>query len=247
MNSLSISQSPILRSLIVDPKSINLHLICVICQELVVDPKECSGCKILFCSICIFKQLEKNQSCQNCCQNIRLNDSHPIVRNLISEIQIKCINEGCSQQMQLSRLDSHLKQCEYEKTNCPHSGCNFKDCLQQMKVHQQICGYITKTCQKCKLIHKMNEEHDCLDIVIKKIKLMEKQIQQQNKIIRKLAKRLDQNEKKKNQQINDLCQHEFEQNQVMVKCDKCHLKNTQSICKKCGVCQCLECQLYEII
>ncbi|CAD8205140.1 unnamed protein product [Paramecium octaurelia] len=247
MNSKSISQSSKLRSLILDPKSINQHLMCAICKELVIDPRECGRCKTLFCSICINTQLEQNQTCQKCSQNIQLNDPHPIIRNLISEIQIKCTNEGCSQQMQISKLDSHLKQCEQEKTKCPHSGCDFKDTLQQMKIHQYTCGYRTKTCQKCKLIHKMNEGHDCLDVVLKKVKIMEEQIKQQNIIISDIMLKVEQIHKKQNDKNTNFCSNEFEQNLDTPKSDKCQQNNKTCICKKGDAYQCIVCKLSEFL
>ncbi|CAD8207635.1 unnamed protein product [Paramecium pentaurelia] len=174
MSQTPVSQTSIIRTLIVDPHSINQDLICVICLQLVVNPKECSQCHTLFCSECIQESLIKNKICpKRCKEDFKVENINRIVKNLISQIKIKCLNKGCDQQMQIQNLDSHLKQCEYVLTKCQYTDCNLQDSLKNIKVHQQLCNHRTKTCEKCEEIHKINQQHDCIVTLRKIVKLQE--------------------------------------------------------------------------
>ncbi|CAK65696.1 unnamed protein product (macronuclear) [Paramecium tetraurelia] len=181
---LSFLSSSKLREIIVNPNNLNKNLICVICEQLVWDPNECSQCQNNFCSICINEWLKKKKNCPfECTKRMQLNAPHRILRNQISELQVKCVNKGCPKEMQLQNLESHLKQCEYIETKCPYPDCLFKDSLIKIEPHKTSCEHRTRVCQKCLETYKVKDNHDCLDIVIKKVKKQEDQI---NKLLRRL-------------------------------------------------------------
>eukprot|EP00352_Strombidinopsis_acuminata_P002373 CAMPEP_0176384156 /NCGR_PEP_ID=MMETSP0126-20121128/34092_1 /TAXON_ID=141414 ORGANISM="Strombidinopsis acuminatum, Strain SPMC142" /NCGR_SAMPLE_ID=MMETSP0126 /ASSEMBLY_ACC=CAM_ASM_000229 /LENGTH=135 /DNA_ID=CAMNT_0017749683 /DNA_START=16 /DNA_END=423 /DNA_ORIENTATION=+ len=53
---------------LIDPDNgeIDNYFICVICTNVVDEPKECDSCERWYCSKCIDKWTQKNNSCPNC-------------------------------------------------------------------------------------------------------------------------------------------------------------------------------------
>ncbi|CAD8205110.1 unnamed protein product [Paramecium octaurelia] len=183
MNFSFLSSSK-LREIIVNPSSIDKNLICAICQSLVWDPKECSQCQNYFCSECINNTLKQTKRCPIRCPNkMKLNAPHRLLRTQMYELQVKCVNTGCPKQMQLQNLESHMKQCEYVETRCPYPDCLFQDSLIRIELHKASCQHRTRNCEKCLVTYKVKDSHDCLDIVIKKLKKQEDTI---NELLRRV-------------------------------------------------------------
>ncbi|CAD8094446.1 unnamed protein product [Paramecium primaurelia] len=248
-----MNSSAILRDLIVDPTNIDQNLLCLICQELVIDPKECSQCQNLFCSDCITSWLQQKKKCPyNCSDEIQLKNPHRIVKNSISQIEVKCLNKGCDKQMQIQSLDSHLLQCEYVETKCPFPECDFKDSLKQIKIHQLNCEHRTKNCEKCEGTYKINQEHDCLIHLLKKLKLQEEnQLAYQKKtdqIIMDLVERLNQLENLQKGSNKPKCYQGHVLNWIYpkkgIQCEQCKQANdnVRYICEPCRIGYCQRCK-----
>ncbi|CAK61783.1 unnamed protein product (macronuclear) [Paramecium tetraurelia] len=256
MNPSIISSSSILRDLIVNPNTIDQNLLCLICQELVVDPKECSQCQNLFCSECITQWLEKRKSCPyNCSKEIELKNPHRIVKNQISQIEVKCVNKGCDLQMQIQNIDSHLQQCEYQEKQCQFADCDFKDIQKQIKHHEQICEHRVQNCQKCDATYKVNQEHDCLVHLLQKLKLQEANFQAYQKttdqVIMDLVSRLTKLEDSQKGPKKPKCFQGHELKWIYpkqgIQCESCKYanENIRYVCEICRVGYCQRCKLPE--
>ncbi|CAD8123432.1 unnamed protein product [Paramecium sonneborni] len=256
MDYQTITQFPSIRALIVDPTSINQNLFCLICQELVVDPKECSQCQNLFCSECITSWLQRGKTCPyNCSNQMQLKNPHRIVREAISQIQIRCQNQGCDEKMLLQNLDSHLLQCQYVITKCPFIDCNFMNHLKQIKIHQQTCQHRTETCMKCETVHGINQQHDCVERLCNKLKQQEQNFlayqQKTDQAIKDLTTRIIQLENLQKRLNKPKCYKGHELLWIYpkkgIQCESCKQTddNVRYICEPCQIGYCQKCKIPE--
>ncbi len=76
----------------INPNTISKHLICVICQDVLDDPKRIN-CGHTFCNLCIFKWRQKNSFCPNCRKNFTQEEGSRdlIAFNIINDLEVFCI------------------------------------------------------------------------------------------------------------------------------------------------------------
>lgn len=98
---------------------------CVICQQVVMNPKMCSTCNNVFCKSCINEWQKKKPNCPFKCNNngtIVICDLNPSIMNLYNDQDVKCSRNQCSEVVKLKELMTH-------EMNCGISKCfNFKKC-----------------------------------------------------------------------------------------------------------------------
>ncbi|CAD8123442.1 unnamed protein product [Paramecium sonneborni] len=198
---LPICETDLIRNLIIDPKSINQNLQCILCKQLVVNPKECEECQNLFCSSCIDDWLKAKQTCPGKCKNFLATVPHRLIRDAIGQIIVKCKNINCNKQMTLSSLENHIKNCEHTIQICNNQGCQKQISLNEMKDHKNNCQFRIVTCEKCNSPYSFQIKHDCIISLNDKIKQLEiyfelLQISTQKKIA-DLLERVTQCEKQK--------------------------------------------------
>ncbi|CAD8043807.1 unnamed protein product [Paramecium primaurelia] len=254
---MSQIDSQLLRSLIVNPESIDENFLCGICCQLVVNPKECENCQHLYCLECIQDWLKKNKICPYRCTEgeIKLKEPHRFVKNSISHLNLKCQNADCDQIIELGLMDSHYKECKHTIQNCQNEGCQDKIKNLNLEEHKQKCQFRKVTCDQCLVIYMISQDHNC-------IRSMKQQIDDQNLIINQLKQLVLQQQatqQEQQQQIKILQQLiERPQGQKYLVCDKGHqliwinplynqkcgrcLQNNEISRFKCQQCQKIYCQ-----
>ena len=77
---------------------------CVLCKNVMVNPKECSRCQKGFCKKCINDYIENLKdgdymvSCPNCGKkNFKPSEPHPLVTKTLYNLKVTCMNKasGC--------------------------------------------------------------------------------------------------------------------------------------------------------
>ena len=52
----------------------------------------------MYCSDCLVKwEVENSMHCPNLCANVKYTDIHRFLRNILSNLEFKCLNEGCEE------------------------------------------------------------------------------------------------------------------------------------------------------
>lgn len=104
--------------------NIENNVVCKLCSFVLIDPKQCSNCKNLYCSICIEVWLKNNKNCPfNCCFYEIQNASNKI-NNILEDLKIKC--DYCYIIFDYKNYISHTNTCsEKILVTCPI--CNNKN------------------------------------------------------------------------------------------------------------------------
>lgn len=72
---------------------VNKHFLCIICSEVVIDPKQCGGCQKLFCTLCINNWISRSpdKECPHCRQTpFRDEDINRFVMETLENIAFNC-------------------------------------------------------------------------------------------------------------------------------------------------------------
>ena len=79
----------------VKSSSISKHLLCIICQEVLDDPKRID-CGHTFCNMCIGQWLSKSNCCPMCRQKVSKEGMSKdlIAFNIINDLEVICSNNG---------------------------------------------------------------------------------------------------------------------------------------------------------
>nr|KAJ3421667.1 E3 ubiquitin-protein ligase pdzrn3 [Polyrhizophydium stewartii] len=122
-------------------------LLCPICQDVYTDPVITSGCHHSFCAACIAQSLTFESHCPLCRGRLQASDLHPnlALAGLISELLVFCRfrDDGCTQQIRLESLQSHIDQCPFAPRSCEFQryGCAFKGAARDLQAHMTICSF----------------------------------------------------------------------------------------------------------
>jgi E3 ubiquitin-protein ligase NRDP1 len=121
------------------------YFLCISCNGVVYNPKECSKCEVLFCQACG----EKLSTCPSCTEVLSLQETSKYALMTYSQLTLRCQNylQGCNQEGLIPETLLHQQNCEYESFTCANPLCNVK----KMKVEKfdddpMVC------CENCKLI-----------------------------------------------------------------------------------------------
>ena len=97
------------------------HFYCAICQQVFTDPVFIQ-CGHVFCRTCIGLWLNNsNSKCPECRASASAKHVAPayIVRQIIGEEEVHCLNPGCTAITKLTRLDGHLRDCKFDPQKLP--------------------------------------------------------------------------------------------------------------------------------
>jgi hypothetical protein len=118
-----------------NPSSINFtdnFLLCCVCQELSLEPMECSNCNNIICNPC-FLTLKK-KDCPICRKEnfeVKLNQ---VVKRMISIITVNCPN-NCNEQIEMGNLSKHKLICVNRNFSCKIENCGFEGTKEKFKEH----------------------------------------------------------------------------------------------------------------
>jgi len=177
------------------PKNID-DFICKICTYIIYDPYECENCGIPYCKECITKWERISNQCPVKCDSVmRIKPAHRFIKKMLGELKIKCQNEACQTVTEISRMEYHLKECEYATLKCENEGCGEKILRKDYHEHNQICKFKLIQCERCTQTFRERDNdissiksHDCVKSFAEnflnmkiKVEILEKE-QKENKI-----------------------------------------------------------------
>ena len=134
------------------PVGPSLH--CCICTNVIKDPVMCHN-EHIFCRACITTHLMYSQTCPICMQPLTvetLRQAPRGIRNLLSELQIRCeyFDRGCGKFVQLGDLERHLADCGFAPAVCSNEGCQLVVNKQDLLHHQTaVCELRRVKCHSC--------------------------------------------------------------------------------------------------
>ena len=102
------------------------QFVCMIHQDLVLEPVECEKCEAIFCKACIDTWITefRKDTCPNCKKEIRTKEISRKFKNLLGSIRLDCHNKdkGCNETIPYEKIEQHKESCPYSVKECP--GCN---------------------------------------------------------------------------------------------------------------------------
>ena len=127
---------------------------CCICTNVIKDPVMCHN-EHIFCRACITRHLMNSQTCPTCMQPLTvetLRQAPRGIRNLLSELQIRCefFDRGCGKYVQLGDLERHVADCGFAPAVCSNKGCKIKVNKQDLLHHETVvCELRRVKCHSC--------------------------------------------------------------------------------------------------
>ena len=138
---------------------------CVICQCFSLDPLFCTKCKAVYCRNCLAEYSQKNfnnqrPSCPTKCGSKIFTGPPKLFIDVLNNIKIKCVYEGCYKYIEYLDFITHLEKCKYRKYHCNNNLCKKEGLLNEMEAHSKKCIYREIKCKYCKnAIIKSNKEN----------------------------------------------------------------------------------------
>lgn len=120
------------------------YFVCFVCQNIVIDPLECSNCETLACKNCI--QSLNNCSACLCLLKTRTTSKYAIF--YYNKLTLKCVNylNGCEIEGTIGDVLMHENACDYEMFVCASSICKKRQLkLDKYSSNPLVC---TEMCQK---------------------------------------------------------------------------------------------------
>jgi hypothetical protein len=147
---------------------------CLICFQLVYNPKICDKCGSIYCFDCIQKWIRDNPNGYNCtlkCKNSTLRNISTIEKKSIDRINLKCKHKGCGQFINYTDYVSHFENCKFRLYHCNNKHCKKEGFFDELKEHSKNCNYRTCFCSLCneKLIYNNVRAHwdqDCPQVYV---------------------------------------------------------------------------------
>ena len=127
---------------------------CCICTNVIKDPVMCHN-EHIFCRACITRHLMNSQTCPTCMQPLTvetLRQAPRGIRNLLSELQIRCefFDRGCGKFVQLGDLERHVAECGFAPAVCSNEGCQLEVNKQDLLHHETaVCELRRVKCHSC--------------------------------------------------------------------------------------------------
>ena len=134
------------------PVGPSLH--CCICTNVIKDPVMCHN-EHIFCRACITRHLMNYHTCPTCMQPLTvetLRQAPRGIRNLLSELQIRCefFNRGCGKFVQLGDLERHVADCGFAPAVCSNAGCQLEVNKHDLLHHETaVCELRIVKCHSC--------------------------------------------------------------------------------------------------
>ena len=110
----------------------NSLLDCFLCNNIMLEARECSRCRKGFCKKCVNDYIDKLVVgdylviCPSCSSpNMQLVEPHPLLTAQLSLIKATCENsdKGCTATVSYADLDKHANECAYLMVKCSNFGC----------------------------------------------------------------------------------------------------------------------------
>jgi hypothetical protein len=104
----------------VNLNGVSRFLYCPICEDIFDNPVRLR-CGHTFCQLCILIWAQQKNDCPLCRKIFQLQDIQPdlIGINMVNELEVYCINQGCPSRFKLSQLNEHLYNCYFDPEKMP--------------------------------------------------------------------------------------------------------------------------------
>lgn len=139
------------------------NLMCPVCLGLVWDPIKCRNCDQIFCKTCLVKILNKTGLCPMRCHFLAL-EIDRIVKNILDNIEVKCLNKDCKERMHYSQLQSHYFECKHSLYMCLNQGCTFQGKKKEIEKHEADCEFKRIYCEYCNGVIRVLDKKSHIEI-----------------------------------------------------------------------------------
>ena len=136
--------------------TVDRHLHCPICLNVLRDPVQCRRNQHYFCTPCITKHLQENShTCPTCMEELTVETlSRParILTDLLSAFKISCdyTERGCREMVELGALKRHVAGCGFGPVMCSNDECLQVVNRRDKEVHEtKMCDFRTVKCDYC--------------------------------------------------------------------------------------------------
>lgn len=133
------------------------YFCCIICSDIVINPKMCSICNHIFCTKCIDEWYKTKKYCPFKCSvkgQVLLTQIPNSVKAIYDNLKIKCSKENCDAIVPLSELFHHENTCGTH--NCEnHEKCGKTAPL--MLIDERVCS------EKCYIYTKLKKGEEISD------------------------------------------------------------------------------------
>ena len=173
--------------------SIAGNFICAICQKVLKDPVQCHN-EHYFCKACITQYLKNSQTCPVCMEKVTeetLIKPPRIVTNILNALIINCdySERGCTELIELVRLEDHTRSCNHKPVTCPNEKCAKIMNLADFEEHtSEVCVYRQVFCDECEkdMSFKKYGKHSC--VIIKDVHAMKASLSQLQDQVKEMSK-----------------------------------------------------------
>ena len=173
--------------------SIAGNFICPICQKVLKDPVQCRN-EHYFCKACITQHLKNSQTCPVCMEKVTeetLSKPPRILTNILNALMINCDHSerGCTELIELVRLEDHTRSCNYKPVTCPNEKCAKIMNLADFEEHtSEVCEYRQVYCDECDedMSAKKYGKHGC--VISKDVHAMKASLIQVQEEVKKMSK-----------------------------------------------------------
>lgn len=148
---------------------VNDALLCCICRDVLEDPVQ-APCEHAYCRTCIEAWLVQETTCPEDRRPLSYSSLRPLFRymkNDLNRLQITCRNKayGCGYISALELIETHERDCLYERLKCPNERCTLFAMRQDISEHVRTCSHGRKECPKgCGFLltmHDPGDNHSC--------------------------------------------------------------------------------------
>ena len=125
---------------------------CKICENILLNPYDCSKCGNTFCFNCINKLKKLNKNCPFGCSDYEISPSSLAIKKFLENLKFNCLNKdnGCNEIINYNDLENHDNNCKFRETICPNIQCGKKIQWNLLKNHlQNECEFSLFECQFC--------------------------------------------------------------------------------------------------
>ena len=139
-------------------KQVPEHFICLLCKNVVQDPKECESCESLLCFLCI----SNNSNCH--CSHSKFKRPSKFAFKIYETLQLTCINQsfGCNFIGNIPNILQHEQLCSFQVVQCDNSLCDqliLKNCKNNNENNEVplLCSEICENTIKFSIILDEND------------------------------------------------------------------------------------------
>ena len=185
------------------PTPVDKNFFCPICKAVLKDPVQCHN-EHLFCNECLTQHLKNSKTCPVCKEDLTeetINKPSRIVTNYLDGLIINCDHSerGCTELIELGRLEAHSRTCNYKPVTCPNEECAKIMNLADLEQHtSEVCECRQVNCEECEKVmtYKKHSKHSC--VISKEVHAMKAsliEVQDQVKELRKAQKEMSESVK----------------------------------------------------